>query len=122
RHLDMYNNYGGMNVRLHYGDKDFIRGYHEDINKVWPSVMDQYSYKVYDAAHSTCGMGEMLGFILDTFNNPPAQPARWSHIDVYPEFTVWDYKVTTDRIVPGFTILENVDERGFRLSVREFLP
>ncbi len=122
RHLDMYGNYGGMNVRLHYGDKDFIRGYHEDINKVWPSVMDRYSYKVYDAAHSTCGMGEMLGFILDTFNNPPAQPARWNHIDVYPEFTVWDYKISTDRIVPGFTILENVDERGFRLSVREFLP
>ena len=47
---------------------------------------------------------------------------KWDHIDVYPEFSVWDYKVSSDRIVPGFTILENVDKRGFRCSVREFLP
>ena len=50
RHLDMYKNYGGMNVRLHYGDKDFIRGYHRDLNRVWTRVMDNYSYKIYDAS------------------------------------------------------------------------
>ena len=76
RHLDMYKNYDGMNVRLHYGDKDFIRGYHADLNRVWPQVMDNYDYKVFDAAHSTCGMGEMLGFILNTFENPPPVPSR----------------------------------------------
>lgn len=122
RHLDMYKNYGGMNVRLHYGDKDFIRGYHDDLNQVWPQVMDNYSFKMFDAAHSTCGMGEMLGFILKTFDNPPAKPARWHHTDVYPEFTVWGYKIMTDRTVPGFTTIENVDARGFRTAVREFLP
>lgn len=122
RHLDMYNNYGGMNVRLHYGDKDFIRGYHQDLNKVWTQVMDNYDYKVFDAAHSTCGMGEMFSFIMDTFKNPPARPAKWAHTDVYPAFTVWDYNVTTDRTVPGFTVMEKVDTRGFRISVREFLP
>ena len=122
RNLDMYNNYGGMNVRLHYGDKDFIRGYHDDLNKVWPQVIDNYDFKMFDAAHSTCGMGEMLSFILKTFDTPPARPSRWDHIDVYPEFSVWDYKVMTDRSTAGFTVLENVDQRGFRCSVREFLP
>ena len=122
RHLDMYENYGGMNVRLHYGDKDFIRGYHVDLNKVWTQVMDNYSYKIFDAAHSTAGMGEMFSFILKTFDNPPTKPAQWHHIDVYPEFTVWDYTVMTDRTEPGFTVIENVDERGFRSAVREHLP
>lgn len=122
RHLDMYRNYGGMNVRLHYGDKDFIRGYHVDLNKVWTQVMDNYSYKIFDAAHSTAGMGEMFSFILKTFDNAPARPARWDHIDVYPEFTVWNYKVMTDRSEPGFTVIENVDVRGFRCSVRQHLP
>ena len=122
RHLDMHKNYEGMNVRLHYGDKDFIRGYHEDLNRVWTQVMDNYGYKVFDAGHSTCGMAEMLSFILDTFENPPRRPTRWHHTDAYPEFSVWDYKVMTDRVVPGFTILEKVDQRGFRCSVRDFLP
>lgn len=122
RHLDMFKNYGGMNVRLHYGDRDFIRSYHEDLNRVWPQVMDNYTYKIYDAAHSTCGMGDMFGFIMKTFENPPARPVKWDHIDVYPEFPVWGYQVHSDRTVPGFTILENVDKRGFRSAVREFLP
>jgi hypothetical protein len=64
----------------------------------------------------------MLGFILKTFKNPPGKPARWHHTDVYPVFSVWDYTVMTDRTIPGFTTVENVDARGFRSSVREFLP
>ena len=56
----MYKNYAGMNLRLNYGDKDFIRSYHEDMNRVWPQIMDNYEYKIYDAEHSTCGLGEMF--------------------------------------------------------------
>lgn len=122
RHIDMYKNYGGMNLRLHYGDKDFIRSYHEDMNRIWPHLMDNYEYKIYDAEHSTCGLGEMFGFFVKTFANPPPRPPKLNHIDVYPKFSVWDYTVSSDRNVPGFTILENVDKRGFRCSVREFLP
>jgi S-formylglutathione hydrolase FrmB len=122
RHIDMYKNYAGINVRLNYGDEDFIRYYHRDLNKIWPLVMDKYEYKIYHAAHLTCGMGEMFSFLMKSFENPPAKPVRWSHIDVYPEFSVWDYEVSSDREVPGFTILENVDHKGFRCSVRDHLP
>jgi len=122
RHIDMHKNYGGMKLRLHYGDKDFIRSYHEDMNRIWPRIMDNYEYKIYDAEHSTCGLGEMFGFFVQTFENPPARPLKWDHIDVYPEFSVWDYTISSDRNIPAFTILENVDKRGFRCSVKEFLP
>lgn len=122
RHLDMAGNYGGMKLRLNYGNKDFIRGYHEDLNRVWPQLIDNYEYKVYDAEHTTCGMADMFSFILGTFKNPPSRPTTWHHTDVYPEFSVWDYTVATDRTVPGFTVLENVNADGFRCAVREFLP
>ena len=122
RHLDMYGNYAGVNVRLNYGDQDFIRDYHDDMNRIWTRVMDNYEYKIYHAEHSTCGLGEMYDFILNTFKDPPAKPRVWNHIDVYPVFKVWDFTVSTDRHYPGFTVLENVDEHGFRSSVREFLP
>jgi poly(3-hydroxybutyrate) depolymerase len=122
RHIDMFRNYEGMNVRLHYGDKDFIRGYHDDLNRVWPQVMDNYSSKMYEAAHSTCGMADMFNFMLNTFENPPPRPSQWNHIDVYPKFSVWDYTISSDRRLSGFTILENVDQRGFKCTVREFLP
>jgi S-formylglutathione hydrolase FrmB len=122
RHIDMYKNYDGINVRLNYGNQDFIRYYHRDLNKIWTRAMDNYEFKVYPAEHSTCGMGEMFSFLMKTFENPPARPVKWSHIDVYPEFSVWDYEVNSDRDISGFTIIENVESRGFRCSVREHLP
>jgi len=122
RHIDMYKNYAGVKLRLNYGDKDFIRGYHEDMNRIWPEVMTNYEWKIYDAAHSTCGLDEMFGFLLQAFEKPIARPLKWDHTDVYPDFSVWGYEFRTDRNVSGFTILEDVDRRGFRCSVREFLP
>lgn len=122
RILDMYRNYRGVNVRFHYGNKDNLRNFHLDMNRIWREVMENYEFKVYDAYHSTCGLGEMFDFCLGTFSNPPARPRKWHHIDLYPEFSVWDYHVSTDRFLPGFTILEDVDRRGFRCAVREFLP
>jgi poly(3-hydroxybutyrate) depolymerase len=122
RHSDMYKNYAGMNIRLNTGDKDFIRGYNEDLTRVWAEVMDNYECKVYNSEHNTCGLGEMFTFFMNTFKAPPAIPVKWSHIDVYPEFSVWDYSISSDRAVPGFTVLENVNQRGFRCSVRDFLP
>ena len=122
RHIDMYKNYGGMKIRLNYGDEDFIRAYHRDMNRIFPYIMDNYEFGIYKAAHSSCGLGEMFTFILNTFENPPKKPEKWHHIDVYPDFSVWGYDVYSDRNLPGFTILENVNDRGFRSSVREFLP
>jgi poly(3-hydroxybutyrate) depolymerase len=122
RHIDMFKNYNGVKVRLNYGNEDFIRYYHRDLNKVWLQVMDNYEYEVYEAAHSTCGMGEMFGFLTSAFANPSEKPDSWNHIDVYPEFTLWNYNVISDRDMPGFTILENVNQRGFRCTVRQHLP
>jgi len=122
RHMDMYKNYGGMNVLLNYGDKDFIRAYHADVNKIWTQVMDNYQFKIYEGEHSTWGICDMYSFFLKTFADPPQKPARWSHADVYPVFSVWDYTIVTDRNIPGFTVLDNVDIRGFRCAVKELLP
>ena len=38
--------------------------------------MDNYEYKIYDAEHSTCGLGEMFGFFIKTFEHPPAKPLK----------------------------------------------
>jgi S-formylglutathione hydrolase FrmB len=122
KHMDMYRNLEGINVRLHYGDKDFIRSYHNDMNTMWWQLMDNYKSKVYDAEHSTCGLGEMFDTIMNTFDHPMPKPTRWFHTEVYPDFDVWDYHVSSDRTVAGFTVLENVDQRGFRSAVREFVP
>ena len=122
RHIDMYKNYGGEIIRLNYGNKDFIRGYHQDMNKIWPQVISNYKYRIYDSDHSICGLSDMFLDFLKTFEHPLQKPLSWNHIDVYPDFKVWGYRVCSDRDIPGFTVLENVDKRGLRCSVKEFMP
>jgi len=122
RILDMYRNYGGVNLRYNYGVTDNLRFFHFDLNRVWREVTDNFKFQNYNAAHSTCGLGDMFDFCMHTFENPPAKPEKWDHTDVYPDFSVWGYDISSDRFLPGFTVLENVDKRGFRSAVREFLP
>ncbi|MBK8505274.1 MAG: hypothetical protein IPL46_25605 [Saprospiraceae bacterium] len=121
-HIDMHKNYEGVNVRFHYGTRDRLRYYHYDLLKVWPQVMNNYQYHVYDASHVTCGLGDMFEFLYHTFKNPLPNPPNWHHIDVYPNFEIWDYDIKSDRTQPGFTILDNVNARGFKSAVRPFLP
>jgi hypothetical protein len=59
---------------------------------------------------------------MRAFADPLPKPERWSHIDVYPHFSVWNWEVETNRRRPGFTVLENVSKTGFRSVVREWLP
>jgi hypothetical protein len=61
-------------------------------------------------------------FHMHAFADPLPRPSVWSHIDVYPEFSVWGWDVTTDRKEPGFTVLENVSLSGFRAGVRGWVP
>ncbi|NND32322.1 MAG: hypothetical protein HKN76_06985 [Saprospiraceae bacterium] len=121
-HMDMYDNYHGIDVRFHYGTRDRLRYYHYDFLKIWPQVMDNFQYHVYDADHVTCGLGDMFEFLWENFEKPPVKPDSWDHIDVYPNFKVWDYDIASDRTQAGFTRLENVNIRGFKSSIRSFLP
>ncbi|WP_277478754.1 alpha/beta hydrolase-fold protein [Catalinimonas alkaloidigena] len=121
-HKDMYKNYEGLKLRLHFGKDDFIRAYHRDIDRIWLQLMDNYDSQVYEGGHAVSGLADMFSFYADVFKSPPKVPQQWHHTDVYPEFSVWGYEVSSDRNVPGFTVLENVDKNGFQLSVRKFLP
>jgi len=122
RILDHYRNYDGVKLRFNYGKTDNLRFFHFDMDKVWREVLDNYKFVAYDAAHSTCGLSDMFNFCLNTFKDPLPKPERWNHTDIYPEFSVWRYNVSSDRFRPGFTILENVGADGFRSAVREFMP
>jgi enterochelin esterase-like enzyme len=122
KHEDFYKNYNGVRVRLHYGDKDFIRSYQEELNSACINTLQNYSYSEYKAQHAACGLADMFNFMLQSFTHPPAVPANWNHIEVYPAFSVWGYDISSDRDIPGFTVLENVCKNGFKMSVREFLP
>lgn len=121
-HAEMFDSFKGTSVRMHNGTEDRLRFYHQDFNRYWLNVIPHYEFKVYEASHVTCGLGDMFGFIMNAFESPLPLPKRWDYIDIYPVFEVRDYRIETTRSRPGFTVLENIDENGYKIAVRNFLP
>ena len=65
---------------------------------------------------------DMLAFHAAAFAAPQPKPAVWGHADAYPNFAVWGWEAESTRRQPGFTLLENVSAKGFRSSIREWVP
>ncbi len=122
RHEEMHNNYDGVRTRLVMGTRDFIRFYHARMNAIWNDTRPFHETAEFDADHGTPHMGETLAFHMRAFANPLPRPAVWSHIEVYPNFPIWGWEVTSDRRQPGLTVLEDVSRAGFRASVRAWVP
>ncbi len=122
RHEEMRDNYDGLRTRIIMGTDDFIQFYHRRMNLIWDYTQPYHESEIFKSDHGTPGIAKTMMFHLRAFADPLARPGVWNHIDVYPEFSVWGWEVSTDRKEPGFTVLQNVSPSGFRSSVREWLP
>ena len=122
RHTEAYRNYEGVRTRIVLGSRDFIRWYHRRMNAIWNYTRPYHESAEFDETHGTPGMAETLTFHMQAFRNPLPIPVQWHHVEVYPNFEIWGYDVSTDRHEPGFTVLDSVSPAGFRSSVRAWLP
>ena len=119
---DQFNNYDGVRTRLVTGEPDSAQFYHRRMNGIWQSVQAAHTTENFDPEHATQAIPKTLDFHLQSFASPLPKPGAFSHADVYPNFAVWGWEVVSDRRQPGFTMLENVSNKGFRSSVREWVP
>jgi poly(3-hydroxybutyrate) depolymerase len=119
-HDVMAQNYSGVRTRLVTGTRDFIQVYHRQMNLIWQ--MRTHETENFESDHGTPGMAKTLAFHMNAFANPLPRPDRWSHADVYPNFSVWDWTVESDRHQPGFTTIGITAPDVFWTEVREWLP
>jgi pimeloyl-ACP methyl ester carboxylesterase len=119
-HDVMSANYAGLRTRLVTGTQDFIQFYHRQMNRIW--TMPTHETESFDSDHGVPGLAKTLEFHMNAFANPLPRPETWDHADVYPNFSVWDWTVESDRRQRGFTSLTEVSRAGFHSSVREWLP
>jgi hypothetical protein len=122
RHDDFFANYGSVRTRLVTGSRDPMRFYHQRMNSVWLFVQPHHDTDGFDSDHADHVIAKTLDFHMRAFADPLPKPIEFSHADPYPNFSVWGWEVASDRRSPGFTILENVSAKGFRSTVREWVP
>jgi hypothetical protein len=96
--------------------------YHRRLNSIWTYTRPAHESATFLAGQDLNEIANTLDAHLIAFANPLPAPAAFSHADAYPNFTVWGWEAISNRRQPGFTVLENVSNTGFRSAVREFLP
>jgi len=115
---DLYANYGGVRTHIVTMGGTALQFYHARLNRIWSIAAPAHEIEAYGAGAIT----RTLDFHLRAFAKPLPKPASFRHADVFPNFSVWKWDVLSSRKQPGYTVLDHVSARGFRSSVREWIP
>lgn len=124
---EMGRNFVGLPIRMHLGSKDFLRQHDQEIDKAYKTLelnYESWNYGIgyFKGFHNAVNIKGQFDFHMKYFRMPLAKPEKWHHIDLYPNFSVWNYDVKTDRKIPGFSILDDVRKEGFGLQTKKWLP
>ncbi|WP_439556605.1 alpha/beta hydrolase, partial [Dyadobacter sp.] len=124
---EMGRNFVGLPIRMHLGSKDFLRQHDQEIDDAYKTLELNYESWHYGVGyfrgfHNAVNIKSQFDFHMHYFRIPLARPEKWHHIDLYPNFSVWNYEVKSDRKIPGFTLLDDVRREGFSVHTKQWLP
>ena len=121
-HDDLSDNYDGVRTRVTRSSADSLAFYRRRLDSIWNYTRPSFESATFLAGQDLVELDRTLDFHVAAFALPLPAPAVFSHADVWPNFTVWGWEIISSRKQPGFTVLENVSNSGFRSSVRQYLP
>ncbi|MES1160128.1 MAG: alpha/beta fold hydrolase, partial [Bacteroidota bacterium] len=141
-----FENLREVDCRQHNGNTDILYYLNSEVHAgaLWDEKV-HFQYYTFPGAHMIDRPGEIrifdtaMRFITRAFAHaaaagpgslPPTtekeaaatMPLHWSHYDLYPDFSVWNYHITSDKREPGFLYLRNVSPSGFGFCTRRWLP
>lgn len=123
-----FKNLENVNVRIHNGDSDILYYLNEEVRKGahWEGI--PIDYRKFHGGHKIDDRGETnvfesaIEFITSHYGENVGAPNRWTHFDLYANFGVWGYTVTSNKHEPGYIALKNVDSTGFGVYAPRWLP
>ncbi|HET6559473.1 MAG TPA: alpha/beta fold hydrolase [Prolixibacteraceae bacterium] len=124
-----FDNLQDVSLLFHNRDSCQMSGLNDEVNNgaLWSQVKD-YEYNKMKGGHKVDDPGETkvfesaVQFIISRFENPVPLNKTWSHYDLYPDFSLWDYSVKSNKAEPGYLYLRNVDKNGFGFYTIQWLP
>lgn len=124
-----FGNLLGINLRFHRTREDELYFLNTEVHE--GAVREaglRYETEVYPGAHGIDKPGDStrftasFDFLVNTFAAPPTPPVRWHHVDLYSDFSVYDWRVTSSLSEPGYLELHGVTAGGLRTQTRRWLP
>jgi hypothetical protein len=122
----MFKNLYGVKIRFDNGTEG--EELHNLNNEVHAGALREagldYSYRTYEGGHIMRfpEFKDAFDFVVAAFGHPLPRPDRWHHADLYPNFKVWDYEVSSDLQEPGYIDLHGVTRGGLGIRTRKWEP
>jgi hypothetical protein len=121
-HDNLFDNYEGVRTRVTRSSVDSLAFYHRRLDSIWNYTRTAFESATFLAGQDMAEIDRTLDFHMTAFALPLPAPTVFSHADAWPNFTVWGWEAVSNRKQPGFTVLENVSNTGFRSTVRQYMP
>jgi enterochelin esterase-like enzyme len=124
-----FGNLLGINLRFHRTSSDQLYFLNTEVHEgALREAGLHYQTQVYPGAHGIDSAGQIVkfntsyDFLESTFAAPPAEPSRWHHMDLYPNFSAYGCSVNTNLAQPGYIDLHGVTTGGMRVRTQKWLP
>lgn len=124
-----FENLREVKLRFHNSTADELTYLNTEVSQgaAWDGQVS-FDYWQFEGGHMVDLPGETrvfdraMEFVTKSFDQPLAPSVEWSHHDLYPQFKLYGYQVTSNKKSPGFISLKHVNARGFGIATEKWLP
>ena len=83
-----------------------------------------FSFQVYEGGHNITPVQfkDAFDFIIASFKDPLADPQRWHHADLYPDFDIRGYEIRSNLDKRGFIDMKGVTKGGMGIGTKRWEP
>ncbi len=119
----LWRNLRGLPFRHSTNTEDYLRYYTEQLSSVYNGAgFENYFYLADYCKHHAARIDLQFDFHMKNFQLPKQHNTCFSHINLYPDFEIWGYNVSSSKTGNGWIYLNNVTRNGLGIYTRKRLP
>ena len=119
----LWRNLRGVPFRHTTTNRDYIRYFTEELYHLYSGAGFENEYYLADyCKHHAARIDLQFEFHTKYFAKPKQDVKCFSFINLYPNFDVWGYNISSSKKGDGWIYLRDVTKNGFGIYTRKWLP
>ncbi len=119
---ELWRNLRGVPFRHTTADRDYLRYYTEELFHTFSGSGFGNEYYLAEHCHHAAVRFDLQIDFHQRYFGKKAEVNCFSHVNLYPDFDVWDYQVTSAKREGGWIYLHDVTSNGMGIYTRMHLP
>lgn len=120
---ELWRNLRGLPFRHSTNDRDYLRYYTDELYAIYSGGGFQNDYYLADFCRHWAARADLqFDFHMNHFGKQVEIPRCFSYINLYPEFEIRGYNITSSKEGNGWIYLRDVTNNGMGIYTRERFP